>query len=88
MVGASVTKITLMLTSDFLKLVIIAFMIASPIAWYFSQQWLENYPYRIELNIWLFLIAGIFAISIAILTISFRTIKAAIQNPVKSLRSE
>lgn len=87
-VGASVTKITIMLTSDFLKLVVIAFMIASPIAWYFSQQWLENYPYRIDLNIWLFLIAGIIAIGIAILTISFRTIKAAIQNPVKSLRSE
>lgn len=87
-VGASVSKITIMLTSDFLKLVGIAFIIATPIAWYFSRQWLENYPYRIDLNIWIFLIAGIIAIGIAIFTISFRTIRAAIQNPVKSLRTE
>ena len=87
-VGASVGKLTVMLTSDFLKLVGIAFLIATPVAWYFSKQWLENYPYRIELNIWIFLIAGIIAIGIAIFTISFRTIRAAIQNPVKSLRTE
>ncbi|WP_300439100.1 ABC transporter permease [Christiangramia sp.] len=87
-VGASVGKITLMLTSDFLKLVGIAFLIATPIAWYFSREWLQNYPYRIDLNIWIFLFAGIIAIGIAIFTISFRTIKAAIQNPVKSLRTE
>ena len=87
-VGASVGKITVMLTSDFLKLVGIAFIIATPLAWYFSREWLENYPYRMELNIWIFLLAGIIAISIAIFTISFRTIRAAIQNPVKSLRTE
>jgi ABC-type antimicrobial peptide transport system permease subunit len=87
-VGASVGKITVMLTSDFLKLVGIAFVIATPIAWYFSDEWLKNYPYRMELNIWIFLFAGILAIGIAIFTISFRTIKAAMQNPVKSLRTE
>ena len=87
-VGASVGKITVMLTSDFLKLVGIAFLIATPISWYFSEEWLKNYPYRMELNIWIFLSAGLLAIGIAIFTISFRTIKAAIQNPVKSLRTE
>jgi len=87
-VGASVSKITVMLTSDFLKLVGIAFLIAAPTAWYFSNEWLQSYPYRIDLNIWIFIIAGILAFIIAILTISFRTIRAAIQNPVKSLKTE
>ncbi|MDT0644542.1 FtsX-like permease family protein [Zunongwangia sp. F363] len=87
-VGASVSKITIMLTSDFLKLVGIAFIIATPIAWYFSGKWLENYPFRIDLSIWVFLLAGIIAILIAVFTISFRTIRAAIQNPVRSLRTE
>ena len=87
-VGASVSKITIMLTSDFLKLVGIAFLIATPIAWYFSEKWLQNYPYRFDLGFWTFLLAGIIAIGIAILTVSFRTIRAALQNPVKSLKSE
>jgi len=87
-VGASVGKITVMLTSDFLKLVGIAFLIATPIAWYFSREWLQNYPYRMDLNLMIFLYAGIIAFIIAILTISFRTIRAAIQNPVKSLKTE
>ncbi|MCM4156703.1 FtsX-like permease family protein [Gramella sp. AN32] len=87
-VGASVGKITIMLTSDFLKLVGIAFLIATPIAWYFSREWLQNYPYRMDLNLLIFLYAGIIALIIAILTVSFRTIRAAMQNPVKSLRAE
>jgi ABC-type antimicrobial peptide transport system permease subunit len=87
-VGASVGKITVMLTSDFLKLVGIAFLIATPIAWYFSKEWLQNYPYRMNLSLWIFAGAGIIALFIAILTISFRTIRAAMQNPVKSLRTE
>ncbi|SDS75178.1 ABC-type antimicrobial peptide transport system, permease component [Gillisia sp. Hel1_33_143] len=87
-VGASVGKITIMLTSDFLKLVGIAFLIATPIAWYFSKEWLQNYPYRMGLSIWIFIGAGIIALLIAILTISFRTIRAAMQNPVKSLKTE
>lgn len=87
-VGASVGKITVMLTTDFLKLVFIAFLIATPIAWYFSSQWLQDYPYRMDLSLWIFAAAGIIALLIAVLTISFRTIRAAMQNPVKSLRTE
>ena len=87
-VGASVTSITFMLTKDFLKLVGIAFLIAAPIAWWFMQQWLEDYPYRINLNVWFFIGAGLLAAIIALLTVGGRTIKAALQNPVKSLRTE
>lgn len=87
-VGASVTSITIMLTKDFLKLIIWAFLIASPIAWWLMSQWLEDYPYRINLHIWFFVAAGVLAVLIALLTIGVKTIKAAIQNPVKSLRTE
>lgn len=87
-IGASVGKITLLLTSDFIKLVGIAFLIAAPISWYFSRQWLENYAFRIDLSLWIFISAGIIALLIAIITISFKTIKAATANPVKSLRTE
>ena len=87
-VGASVTSITYILTKDFLKLVLFAFLIASPIAWYVMKQWLQNYAYRIDLSIWFFIGAGAIAIVIALLTIGTRTIKAARANPVKSLRTE
>jgi len=87
-VGASVSAITVLLTKDFLKLVGIAFLIATPIAWWATSEWLQNYPYRMELNLWIFIAAGGLALVIAILTISQRTISAAIANPVKSLRSE
>lgn len=87
-VGASVSVITVLLTKDFLKLVGIAFFIATPIAWWATSQWLQNYPYRMELNIWIFLAAGVLALVIAVITISQRTISAAIANPVKSLRTE
>src|SRR6056297_173387 len=87
-VGASVTSITYILTKDFLKLVVIAFLIASPIAWYVLREWLQNYAYRIDLSIWFFVGAGAIAILIAVLTIGTRTIKAARANPVKSLRTE
>lgn len=87
-VGASVTGITLMLTKDFLKLVGISFLLAAPIGWWFMSNWLQDYPYKIELNIWLFIAAGILSAFIAVATISFKTIKAALQNPVKSLRTE
>ncbi len=86
--GASVTSITIHLSKDFLRLVLIAFLIASPIAWWFSRQWLENYAYKVDLGIWFFLVAGLLAFVIAMLTVGSRTIKAATQNPVKSLRSE
>jgi ABC-type antimicrobial peptide transport system permease subunit len=87
-VGASVSRITIMLTVDFLKLVGIAFLIAAPVAWYFAQQWLQDYIYRIDLSIWFFVVAGSLALLIALLTISVKTIQAALQNPVKSLKTE
>ncbi len=86
--GASVSSITVLLTKDFLKLVSISFLIATPIAWWFLKQWLENYAYKLELSIWFFAAAGLLAVVIALLTIGGRTIKAALQNPVKSLRTE
>ncbi|MEX0360304.1 MAG: ABC transporter permease, partial [Allomuricauda sp.] len=87
-IGASVANITFLLTKDFLKLVFIAFLIASPIAWWFMDEWLQNYPFKINLSIWFFLASGVLATLIALLTISAKTIKAASQNPVKSLRTE
>ncbi|WP_179336717.1 FtsX-like permease family protein [Winogradskyella ludwigii] len=87
-VGASVSAITILLTKDFLKLVVIAFLIASPIAWWAMHNWLQNYAYHIDLNIWMFLLAGGIAVVIAMLTIAVKTIKAATSNPVESLRTE
>ncbi len=86
--GASVMNITTMLSKDFLMLVIIAITIASPIAWYFMNQWLQGYAYRVPIQWWIVVIAGLTAILIALATIGFQAIKAAITNPVKSLRSE
>ena len=86
--GASVMNITTMLGKDFLKLIIISFFIASPIAYYFSHEWLQDFTYRTNLSWWIFLLAGLLAILIAIITISFQAIKAALANPVKSLRTE
>ncbi len=87
-VGANVSTITVLLTKDFLKLVGIAFLIATPIAWYATSQWLQNYVYRIDLNVWIFLAAGTIALIIAVFTISFRTVQAALKNPVDSLKTE
>lgn len=86
--GASVSSITVLLTKDFLKLVLIAFLIATPVAWWFLKEWLENYAYKIDLGIWFFAAAGLLAMLIALLTVGSKTIKAAMQNPVKSLRTE
>jgi putative ABC transport system permease protein len=86
--GASVSGITRLLTGDFLKLVIIAILIASPVAWYLMNKWLMEYNYRISLNAWAFVVAGATAVGFALLTISSHAIKAAMANPVKSLRSE
>ncbi len=87
-VGASVSKITQMLVLDFLKLVGVAFLVAAPIAWYFSGKWIRNYPYHIDLNVWIFIAAGGIAVCIAIITVSFNAIKAATSNPVKNLKTE
>jgi putative ABC transport system permease protein len=86
--GASVINITAMLSKDFLILVIIAIVIASPIAWYAMNKWLMDYVYRTELNWWILAVAGLAAVLIAFITISSQAIKAALSNPVKSLRSE
>ncbi len=86
--GASVAGITTMLSKDFLKLVIISIIIATPLAWWAMNLWLQNYAYRIQINGWIFLIAGLLSVLIAIITVSFQAIKAAIVNPVKSLRTE
>lgn len=86
--GATAISIVGLLSKDFLKLVIIALVIASPIAWYFTNSWLEDYKYRISINIWVFVGTGIVATGIALLTIGFQGIKAALINPVNSLRNE
>jgi putative ABC transport system permease protein len=86
--GASVANIWKMLSRDFVILVIISCVIAIPIAWYVLHQWLQQYEYRTPISWWIFTIAGLGAMAIALLTVSFQAIKAAITNPVKSLRSE
>jgi len=86
--GASVSNITGMLSKDFLKLVIISSAIAFPLAWWGTHKWLEGFAYRVSIGWWVFCIAGILALLIAVLTISFQAIKAAVASPVKSLRTE
>jgi len=86
--GASVANIATLLSKDFLKLVVISIVIASPVAWWAMHSWLENYTYKISISWWVFVLAGTGAILIAVLTISFQAVKAALANPVKSLRSE
>jgi ABC-type antimicrobial peptide transport system permease subunit len=86
--GATAGNIVYLFSKEFIILIAIAFAIATPIAWYFMNQWLEDYAYRINIGWWVFLIAGVAAILIAMITISFQAIKAAVANPVKSLRSE
>jgi putative ABC transport system permease protein len=86
--GASVNKIVVLLSKDFLLLVLVAMVIATPLAWYGINQWLQNYAFRTEITWWIFGFSGVMAILIAIITVSFQAIKAAISNPVDSLRSE
>jgi len=86
--GASVAGVVSLLSKDFLKLVLIAFVIASPIAWYIMNKWLQDFAYRIDITWWVFVIAGITAILIALITVGFQAVKAAVANPVKSLRTE
>jgi predicted permease len=86
--GASVGEILALLTRDFIKLVMLAIIIATPIAWYLMNQWLQSYAYKIDIEWWVFALAGLSAIGIALLTVSFQSIKAALTNPVKSLRTE
>jgi putative ABC transport system permease protein len=86
--GASVQQIVGLLSKDFLKLVILSIIIASPIAYYFMNEWLQDFAYRVSIEWWIFVLAGIISIIIALLTVSYQSIRAALANPVKSLRTE
>ncbi len=86
--GASIMNIATLISKDFVKLVIIAIVIASPIAWYFMNKWLLGFDFRIHISGWVFILAGTVAVFIALVTVSFQSIRAAIVNPVKSLRNE
>jgi len=86
--GASVSSVTGLLAKDFIGLVLLAILIASPIGWYFMDRWLQDFAYRSSISWWVFPVAGMFALSIAVMTIGFQAIKAALANPVKSLRTE
>ena len=87
--GASVSKILILLSRDFTRMVLVSFVFAIPVAWYVMENWwLENFAYRIQINVWTFLISGGAAFAVAWITVSFQSIKAAVKNPVQSLRSE
>ncbi len=86
--GASVTQIVQLLSKDFLRLVILGIVIASPIAYWAMNKWLQDFAYRVDISWWIFALAGIVAIVISLLTVSYQSIKAALMNPVKSLRTE
>ncbi|HYK47221.1 MAG TPA: ABC transporter permease [Parafilimonas sp.] len=86
--GASVSGIVGLLSQDFLKLVLISILIATPLAWYFMNNWLQDFAYRIDISWWVFAVAGLIAVFIALVTVSIKSIKAAVANPVKSLRTE
>jgi ABC-type antimicrobial peptide transport system permease subunit len=86
--GASITNIASLLSKDFIKLVALAFLVASPVAWWAMNKWLLGYNYRINISIWVFIGTGFLAVLIALITVSFQAIRAAVSNPVNSLRSE
>jgi putative ABC transport system permease protein len=86
--GATISNLVAMLSKDFLILVIVSAVFAFPFAWWAMHKWLQDFAYRISIEWWVFLLAGLIAILIALITVSFQAIKAAMANPVKSLRSE
>ena len=86
--GAEASSIVRLLSKDFIKLVLIAMVIATPLSWYAMNNWLEVYAYKVTISWWIFALASIIAVTIAILTVSFHAIKAAVANPVESLRTE
>ena len=87
-IGASTMNLLVLLSKDFLKLVLIALVIAIPLAWYLMDNWLKDFAYATSLEWWIFAVAGLLAILIAFLTVSFQSVKAALANPINSLRSE
>ncbi|HOA38809.1 MAG TPA: FtsX-like permease family protein, partial [Flavihumibacter sp.] len=86
--GASVSGIVRLLSTEFLLLVFLSVIIATPIAWWLMNKWLADYAYRIDITWWIFVVAALAAGTIALLTVSYQSIKAALANPVKSLRTE
>ena len=88
MLGANVTNIFYMVAKDFTVLVIIAFVIATPISWFWMKGWLDSFAYKTDIGIWVFLFAGILSCVIALLTVSYHSLNAAVKNPVNSLRAE
>jgi putative ABC transport system permease protein len=86
--GSSVSSIVQLLSKDFIKLVAISFIIAAPVAWWFMNKWLQDFANRVDISWWIFLLAGALSLIIALATVSFQAIKAALMNPVKSLRTE
>jgi ABC-type antimicrobial peptide transport system permease subunit len=86
--GASVSQIVALLSKDFLGLILLAFLVAVPLSWMAMHKWLDNFAYRTEISWWIFVAAGAAMITIALLTLGFQTIKAALANPVKNLRTE
>ena len=86
--GASVFSITQLLSGDFIKLILLSFLIAAPFAWWAMNGWLQSYQYRISVSWWIFAVTFLLSVAIALITISFQSVKAALMNPAKSLRSE
>jgi len=86
--GASVSGIVQLLSKDFLKLVLISFVIATPVGWWAMNKWLQGFNYRVTIAWWMFAMAGLIAILIAMITVSFQALKAAVANPTKSLKTE
>ena len=86
--GASVSHVAVLLSKDFIKLVLIAIVIASPLAWYAMNKWLQGFAYQIKISWWMFLIAAVSALLITLITVGFQAMKVAIANPVNSLRTE
>ena len=86
--GATVTNIVALLSQDFLKLVLAGFLLAIPVAWYIMDEWLQNFAYRIEITAGIFLLSGFVALVIALLTVSWQSVQAAMANPVDSLRND
>jgi ABC-type antimicrobial peptide transport system permease subunit len=86
--GATIQNVVYLFSKEFIILISIAFVIASPIAWYFMHEWLKDFAYPIDISFWIFIIAGAASLLIALITISFQAIKAALSNPIKSLRTE
>jgi putative ABC transport system permease protein len=86
--GASVVNLTALLARNFLRLVLVASLLAFPVAWWAMQSWLEDFPYRVNISLWVFVATGVASLLIALVTVSFQAVKAALANPVKNLRTE